>query len=83
MFSATVYNIMIGAPSDIKEEIEIAKEVIFRWDMTNSHLHHCVLLPLHWSNNRTKGDDYPRWRTSVTSDGIKNIEKEQRWEDRK
>jgi len=51
MFSATVYNIMIGAPSDIKEEIEIAKEVIFRWDMTNSHLHHCVLLPLHWSNS--------------------------------
>lgn len=27
-FFARVYNIMIGAPSDIKEEVEIARDVI-------------------------------------------------------
>lgn len=51
MFTSNVYNVMIGAPSDIKEEIQIAKDVIFRWDMINSHLHHCVILPLHWNDS--------------------------------
>ena len=41
------------------------------------------LIPMHWRNNRTKGDDYPQWRTSMTSDGVNNIEREQRWEDRR
>jgi 5-methylcytosine-specific restriction endonuclease McrA len=37
------------------------------------------LVPLQWNNNRTKGDDYPNFKTSVSSDGNKNIEKEQNW----
>ncbi len=37
------------------------------------------LEPLHWQNNRTKGDDYPSFKTSISSDGNKNIEKEQSW----
>ncbi len=37
------------------------------------------LVPLHWRNNRTKSDDYPEFKTSVTSDGNKNIEKEHPW----
>ncbi|MFD0963239.1 HNH endonuclease signature motif containing protein [Pseudofulvibacter geojedonensis] len=37
------------------------------------------LMPLNWRNNRTKSDDYPSFKTSVTSDGNKNIEKEKNW----
>lgn len=42
---------MIGAPSDIKEEVQIAKEVINEWNYVNTELHRKVLLPLHWSIN--------------------------------
>lgn len=46
---ARVYRIMIGAPSDIKEEVQIAKDVINEWNYVHTELHHKVLLPLHWS----------------------------------
>lgn len=49
MFVARVYKIMIGAPSDIKEEVQIAKEVVHEWNYINTESHHKVLLPLHWS----------------------------------
>ena len=48
-FIARVYRIMIGAPSDIKEEVQIAKDVINEWKYVHTELHHKVLLPLHWS----------------------------------
>ena len=51
MYRATVYKIMIGAPSDIQEEIQIAKNVIHRWNVINSEYQRRVLLPLHWSDN--------------------------------
>ena len=37
------------------------------------------LVPLHWQNNRTKFNNYPQWKTSISSDGNKNIELEQEW----
>ena len=37
------------------------------------------LFPVHVKNNRAKGDDYPHFKTIITSDGNKNIEKEQSW----
>lgn len=37
------------------------------------------LMPIHWHNNITKGNDYPRFKTSVSSDGNYNIRKEQNW----
>lgn len=37
------------------------------------------LVPRQWLNNRTKGDDYPNFKTSVTSQGNKNIYKEESW----
>ena len=40
---------MIGAPSDIKEEVQIAEDVINEWNYVHTELHHKVLLPLHWS----------------------------------
>ena len=38
------------------------------------------LVPLHWRNNESKGDNYPKFETVVSSDGDKNIEKQQSWE---
>ena len=35
------------------------------------------LQPLQHSNNSSKGDDYPKFKSKITSDGVKNIEKEQ------
>lgn len=37
------------------------------------------LNPLQWQNNRTKGDDYPQFKTSVTSSINTNVEKVQSW----
>lgn len=31
------------------------------------------LQPLQWSNNRSKGNDYPEWSPSITSNGNTNI----------
>jgi hypothetical protein len=37
------------------------------------------LYPLQWHNNRDKSDDYPKWHTGVSSEGNKNIFKQQNW----
>ena len=37
------------------------------------------LVPLHWRNNKSKGDDYPRWHTEVTSESDANILKNRLW----
>jgi hypothetical protein len=34
------------------------------------------LRPMHWQNNRTKGDDFPAYTRKITSEGTKNIESE-------
>lgn len=49
MFQANVYKIMIGAPSDINEEVDIVMNVIYGWNSINAEKHKTVLLPLHWS----------------------------------
>lgn len=51
MFRAKVYNIMIGAPSDIQEEIQIAIDTIHEWTDTNSELNKIVLRPINWIRN--------------------------------
>lgn len=50
MYQADVYKIMIGAPSDIKEEIHIAMNAIYNWNTINSEKQKTVFLPIHWSN---------------------------------
>ena len=35
MYKAKVYHIMIGAPSDITEEVTIVKDVVNRWNDSN------------------------------------------------
>lgn len=37
------------------------------------------LEPLQWCNNRTKGNDYPSFKTSISSEGTHNVHKEQSW----
>lgn len=37
------------------------------------------LYPLHWRNNVSKGDDYPSWKTVLTSVGNKNIDGDRFW----
>lgn len=37
------------------------------------------LYPLHWQNNQKKANDYPQWKTILTSDGVQNIEQEKNW----
>lgn len=49
MYYSNVYNIMIGSPSDIQEEINIAITVINHWNYYNSEASNIVLMPLHWS----------------------------------
>lgn len=49
MYQANVYKIMIGAPSDIQYEIQIACQVINKWNNINSESKQLILLPLHWS----------------------------------
>ena len=51
MYKAKVYQIMIGAPSDIKEEIKMARDVIYHWNDLHSERNSIVLIPLHWSIN--------------------------------
>lgn len=49
MYPATVYRIMFGSPSDIKEEIQVAFQVLNHWNSLHSEQSKIVLLPLHWS----------------------------------
>lgn len=49
MYPATVYQIMFGSPSDIKEEIQVAFQVLNHWNSLHSEQSKIVLLPLHWS----------------------------------
>ena len=37
------------------------------------------LVPLQWENNRSKGDNYPRWNTVVSSNGDKYYRATQPW----
>ena len=46
MFQADVYKIMIGAPSDIKEEVNIAINAIHHWNK-RLYYYHCIGLLVH------------------------------------
>ena len=67
MNQANVYKVMIGAPSDIKEEITIVEKVLQNWNSVHSEKQKIVLLPLHWSR-----DSYP----SIGSHPQKTINKQ-------
>ena len=51
MFQANCYNVMIVSPSDISEEREIAKDVLYRWNELNSRFHNIVFSVLGYEIN--------------------------------
>lgn len=50
-FFARVYKVMIGAPSDIKDEVAMTFDAIYEWNNAYAKVHHMVLLPCHWEKN--------------------------------
>lgn len=54
MYEAKVYRVMTGAPSDIKEEINIVRKYINDWNPVNSENKRIVIFPINW-----KMDCYP------------------------
>lgn len=59
MINARLYRIMIGCPSDIKAEVQVAKDVILEWSVLNAETQGITLLPLHWKDNSYPVADNP------------------------
>ena len=51
MYSAKVYNIMFGSPSDITDEFDAFCEIVYGWNSLHSNKCGIVLLPIHWSTH--------------------------------
>lgn len=51
MFRARVYNVMIGTPSDIVDEVTIVQKVLAEWNILHSSIERIVMLPLHWKHS--------------------------------
>ncbi len=68
MYQANVYNIMIGGPSDVQKEVEIAKQKVHEWNDAHSHNRKIVLLPLHWQSNTYA--DFGEYAQGVVNDQI-------------
>lgn len=51
MYTANIYNVFIASPSDVKEERELAIEIINKWNTVHSAATNINLLPLSWENN--------------------------------
>jgi len=49
MFTAKVYNVMVGSLSGIMEEVVIAKEVIWKWNKQNAERGGKVFLTVDWT----------------------------------
>jgi hypothetical protein len=47
-YLANVYNVMLASPSDVTEELKIARELILEWNNINSFSRRIVLLPINW-----------------------------------
>ena len=50
-YKANVYNVMLASPSDVIEELKIAREVILEWNNVHSKSRSIVLLPINWEYN--------------------------------
>lgn len=48
MYEAKVFRVMMGAPSDIKEEINIVRKYINEWNPVNSANRKIVIFPVNW-----------------------------------
>ncbi|MDO9339502.1 MAG: hypothetical protein Q7T72_03135 [Bacteroidales bacterium] len=50
-YKANVYNVMLASPSDVIEELKIAREVVLEWNNIHSISKKIVLLPIDWEYN--------------------------------
>lgn len=51
MYRARVYNVMIGAPSDITDEINVVQTIINEWNQLHSQKEKIMMLPLYWKHS--------------------------------
>jgi hypothetical protein len=47
-YLANVYYVMLASPSDVVEELKIAREIILDWNVVHSYSKNIVLLPVNW-----------------------------------
>ena len=57
MFTAKVYNVMVGSLSGIMEEVTVAKDVIREWNQQNAERNGKMLLNVDWA---TKVKDFQK-----------------------
>lgn len=50
-YRATVFNVMIAAPSDVADEIDIVRRVVHEWNVVHSEEQEVVLIPTHWGTH--------------------------------
>lgn len=51
MYEAKVFRVMMGAPSDIKEEIGIVRKYVNEWNPVNSESRGIVIFPINWETD--------------------------------
>ncbi len=67
---------------DVSNDLGLGWEVDHRTPVTKGGTDDLSnLRPLHWKNNRSKGDDYPNWKSAVGSEDNKNVYKTQGWKE--
>lgn len=73
MFTAKVYNVMVGSLSGIMEEVTIAKDVIRNWNQENAERNGKVFLNLNWT---AKGEDVQKMDVviGIVGNWIENTE---------
>lgn len=60
-FTATVYRILIGGPSDAENERKIAADAVYGWNHDHSAENHIILLPIMWEiDSRPQYGDHPQ-----------------------
>ena len=50
-YQATVYNVFIASPSDVRPEREIARQVIYEWNAAHAESEKAVLQPIGWETH--------------------------------
>lgn len=50
-FQAEVINVMIASPSDVPEERQVIREVLYRWNAIHAYERKQVLLPIGWETH--------------------------------
>ena len=50
-YDAKVYKVFIASPDEVKEEREIVRSVLMRWNAINAETKHIILLPVGWETH--------------------------------